>query len=107
MDKLQIIKGLTAYSVFANFQEVSNFAQTSEEKENHPMTNSQIPEMLKQAAFDLYLSIHKPAGMDLDACANYDHDTDSGCIDQPDVIPCRSCAAYVRLVDEFEALPVG
>lgn len=65
------------------------------------------PEALKSLAFDIYTTIHTPAGMDLDACANYDHDTDSGCIDQPDVIPCASCATYGHLVEEFQALEVG
>jgi hypothetical protein len=64
------------------------------------------PKTLKSIAFDLHLSIHKPAGTDLNVCAHYDQHQ-GACLDQDGVIPCPSCATYGRLVEEFQAIPVG
>jgi hypothetical protein len=68
------------------------------------MINSQIPEILKQAAFEAYTTIHTPAGMDLNACTAYDGAT--CCLDR-DVIPCPPCETYERLATEFNAIAVG
>ena len=59
---------------------------------------------MKRLAFEAYMAANSPADLDLDNCSNYDTKC---CLDQPGVTPCPSCAAYERLVQEFDAIGVG
>jgi hypothetical protein len=63
--------------------------------------------MLKQAAFDLYLSIHKPAGVDLEQCLNYKANGDDDCLNLGSAAPCPNCVAFDRLVQEFDGIAIG
>jgi hypothetical protein len=63
------------------------------------------PEALKSLAFDIYINNHKPETVDLDRCDGYDAIKGS-CLEQG-AIPCDSCSAYVRMAEEFNAIPAG
>ena len=60
---------------------------------------------LKSMAFELYKEENWPAGVDQEVCDNY-HKGDDICSHQGTAL-CESCATYTRLVEEFQAVPVG
>jgi hypothetical protein len=65
--------------------------------------DSKAPSRLKDLAFEMYKLSNWPAQLG-EECASYTHD--GSCVERG-IDPCLSCATFDRLVEEFQAIPVG
>jgi hypothetical protein len=78
---------------------------SSKSSTNHTRASqdSKAPSRLKDLAFEMYKLSNWPAQLG-EECASYTHD--GSCVERG-IDPCLSCATFDRLVEEFQAIPVG